>query len=1102
MATLNYQRTMPRHDARQILPHWRIQTAQKLTTMQLHTSFFLVIASILLADLSLSADDTPREWIDQQTGHRVVRLSNEAGSASLYFHQNVFTPEGDKLLISTPRGLETVDLTTRELKVVVPRRSYRLGGSSGIEMGRKSRQVYYSVRTREGTVVRATDVDTGETRSIVTLPLGASFNGVNADETLLFGAMRDFSPRDQLQSRDRSRSRGRAPNTERLMKLFTANVATAEIKTFHPAKAWLNHLQCSPTDPSFGLFCHEGTWHDVDRVWTVRFGSDDAKLMHDRQQQYEIAGHEFFSADGRWVWYDLQTPRADQFWLAGIHVKTGRRVRYRLAREEWSVHYNVSPNGKLFAGDGGGPESVANQTPLPEKRRLNPPENGQWIYLFRPDSKFTEATVGGEPAKSGTMAAERLVDLSDHDYDLEPNVRFTPDGKWIVFRSNMHGPRHVYMVRVEREPDFTPRQKAAADQKTRRRLVLIGDSTVKNGRGKGDGGLFGWGQVLDQHFDTGRIGIENRALGGRSSRTYLTEGLWKKSLDRLRVGDYVMMQFGHNDGGKMFESDRPRASIKGNGDETIDGVVAESGKTETVHSFGWYLRKYVADAKAKGAIPIVLSLVPRDRWHEGRVIRSDKDYGLWARQAAEQSGAYFMDLNEIVSRRYEEVGSEKVDREFFTPDDWTHTTRAGAEVNAACIVEGLQALKDCSLRDYLQTSPVGDDEQQPSTWHFNFTDEDKTHQQSQPLIIDSDGRATFSLKLDEGNYHVKLRFGDRKHATSTTVKVESRRLMIENVETAHGEFAERSFVVNVRQPKVGGTDRVRLNHRELGPPLHPSWDDRLSFEFSGSRPRVAAMTIRRAPEVTTIFITGDSTVTDQQKEPYAGWGQMLPRFFGPSVAVSNHAESGLALRSFEYQMRLKKVLSAMKPGDYMLIQFGHNDQKDPREEAGPFTTYKAKLAQFVDWVREKQAIPVLITSMERLRMDESGKQTPTLADYAEAVRQVGSEKKVAVIDLNVMSLKFYAALGPNHATKAFAFYPAGTFPGQEEALNDRTHHNAYGAYELARCVVEGIRAQLPELAKHLARDVNAFDPSAPDDPDRFDLPASPIIQTHRSPAGN
>ena len=212
-------------------------------------------------------------------------------------------------------------------------------------------------------------------------------------------------------------------------------------------------------------------------------------------------------------------------------------------------------------------------------------------------------------------------------------------------------------------------------------------------------------KTLDLTHMTGRKSVEAGTqvdLGGRRIRTYLTEGLWQKSLDRLREGDFVMMQFGHNDGGKMFEGDRPRASIKGNSDESIDGVVEATGKAETVHSFGWYLRKYIADAKAKGAIPIVLSQIPRDRWQGGRVIRSDKDYGLWAREAAKQSGALFIDLNEIVARRYEELGEEKVGRDLFTPEDWTHTKREGAEINAACVAEGVKSLKDCDLKECLR----------------------------------------------------------------------------------------------------------------------------------------------------------------------------------------------------------------------------------------------------------------------------------------------------------------------------------------------------------------------------------------------------------------
>ena len=233
------------------------------------------------------------------------------------------------------------------------------------------------------------------------------------------------------------------------MRMFAVDTKTGDVRTFHPSTNWLNHVQCSPTDPALTLFCHEGDWHNVDRVWTIRVGSDEPRLMHRRTMEYEIAGHEFFSRDGKWVWYDLQTPRSKEFWLAGVRVDTGERVRYPIARGEWSVHYTISWDGKLFAGDGGGTNSVANHTPLPERRRLQPPQNGQWIYLFRPvPGEFETLKVSSEALRVGKLEAEKLVDLASHDYRFEPNATFTPDAKWVVFRSNMHGERHVYAVEV------------------------------------------------------------------------------------------------------------------------------------------------------------------------------------------------------------------------------------------------------------------------------------------------------------------------------------------------------------------------------------------------------------------------------------------------------------------------------------------------------------------------------------------------------------------------------------------------------------------------------------------------------------------------------
>lgn len=231
-------------------------------------------------------------------------------------------------------------------------------------------------------------------------------------------------------------------------------------------------------------------------------------------------------------------------------------------------------------------------------------------------------------------------------------------------------------------------------------LYIIGDSTVRNGSGKGENLQWGWGNFIASYLDTSRIEIQNRAIGGRSSRTFITEGRWEAILEELQPGDFVLMQFGHNDAGPLDDTARARGTIRGTGEESREIYNPITKKQEVVHTYGWYMRRYVLDAKAKGAEAIICSPVPRNSWKDGKVPRSDESYGKWARETAEATDAYFIDLNNRVAEKYEALGAEKVAA--FFPADHTHTNRAGAELNAATVMEEIQKLSACGLNQYRQ----------------------------------------------------------------------------------------------------------------------------------------------------------------------------------------------------------------------------------------------------------------------------------------------------------------------------------------------------------------------------------------------------------------
>lgn len=443
-----------------------------------------------------AADEPPVDWIDPDTGHRIIRLSTEAGSSTLYFHDNSYTPQGDKVIFNTPSGIALVDIT--KLGQEKPKVEVAVEGGRGSYMARRTREIYFSRGGGGGgggrgarggapggpgapaaagatpntpapaageaprggrgaggapAEVFAYNIDTKQTRKIP----NATRTLINADETFTLATimaedpsgntpkpafrepkpqlermfpgkkMEDLTPEQQYAVTKEDGLARRAVNPSGMAYIFT-NLKTGEAKTVGYQYGSLNHMQFSPTDPNLLLYCYEGTWHEVDRVWTIRTDGTEKTLRHKRTMDMEIAGHEFWSFDGKTIYFDLQTPRSQVFWIAGVDIATNKETRYPVDRDAWSVHYNVSRDNKLFMGDGGDETQVAFS------------KNGMWINLFRPQA-------------DGTMPREKLVNMAKHNYvtgrgGIEPNGSITPDNKWVIFSGNFHGARHVYAVEI------------------------------------------------------------------------------------------------------------------------------------------------------------------------------------------------------------------------------------------------------------------------------------------------------------------------------------------------------------------------------------------------------------------------------------------------------------------------------------------------------------------------------------------------------------------------------------------------------------------------------------------------------------------------------
>ena len=352
------------------------------------------------------------------------------------------------------------------------------------------------------------------------------------------------------------------------------------------------------------------------------------------------------------------------------------------------------------------------------------------------------------------------------------------------------------------------------------------------------------------------------------------------------------------------------------------------------------------------------------------------------------------------------------------------------------------------------------------------------------LTIGDNGQATtsdrlfqFSVKMREGNYDVRVTFGDSTVSTATTVKAESGRLMLERVTIPAGQVIERTFTTNVRRPKLleipmnaPGRNAVTLDQFDKSNAR--DWDDKLTVEIVSQHAALRTIEIVAAPNAPTVFLAGDSTVTDRDGGEDVSWGQLLPRFFKPGVAVANEAQSGETLKSFANALRLDKVLGQMKPGDYLFIQFGHNDSKRnwPQTFVDPETTYKAYLKVYIAEARLRGAIPVLVTPMDR-GVRGTGAPAHSLGGYPAAMREVAQEENVALIDLNRMSDILYESAGADTA----------------KILTDGTHSTAYGGYEFAKCIVMGIKQNKLPLAAFITDDFKDFDPAHPDSAATLDL---------------
>ena len=356
----------------------------------------------------------------------------------------------------------------------------------------------------------------------------------------------------------------------------------------------------------------------------------------------------------------------------------------------------------------------------------------------------------------------------------------------------------------------------------------------------------------------------------------------------------------------------------------------------------------------------------------------------------------------------------------------------------------------------------------------------------------------FSVQVPDGNYHVTAVIGSSQKAGITCVRGESRRLFAEAIPTRKKETKIYEFTINKRNTKISDKENVRIKARERS---KLNWDDKLTLEFNGDAPVLSELIINKVDDIPTLFLCGNSTVVDQDNEPWASWGQMITRFFNDKVCFANYAESGESANTFIAAGRLKKALSQMKKGDYIVMEFGHNDQKQKGPGKGAYYSYMTSLKTFIDEARARGAYPILITPTQRRSFGSDGKIKDTHEDYPEAMRWLANKENIPLIDLNEMTRTFYEAMGVEESKKAFVHYPAGTYPNQTKDFADNTHFNPYGAYQIAKCIIEGMKKLNLPIIQYLREDYVTYNPAQPDDWNNFQWYDSPFTEIEK-PDGN